>query len=503
MVKNSFSQKQIALPMIENFPNVPKECPPNWFNMANKVNEFIMDSKNGVLQTDENGYKYFTAFLEGKSKELITFGCVTLGKILWGDDVKSLLPTLSDFYSELFGLFLNSPKENRIEYWYLMDVNALTNAIIKLKLSDDSLLSEKLRNSTNKLIELAHTINYDFNNQGYHFDQNNPFTVRDEFRQPDAIAGYAYLMAFAYEFFKEESYLEEAKKAIEIYQSFDVNPWYEIPSGAMACLAAAHLNSKGFNFDLFKILNFVFDSELGSMLAGKWGESEINGIMIGWRGFTREEATSSAYSMETMIVLPYVLPVVRYAPEYARTIGKYALHVASNARLFFSEFLPADFQSRPDLRPEIPYEKLCKEYKGYSPFGTGDCEGHKSVYGGGFTLWWGSIINTTNEEYIPCFNVTKTDFLERDAYPTFLYYNPFDDERSVKLDVGNEVFDVYELTSHQLLYSQVSGTVDIVLPEDTAKVVAVVPSSGNKSIIDGKLTINGIVVDYHFNQKEE
>ncbi|MDP4170625.1 MAG: hypothetical protein Q8906_08445, partial [Bacillota bacterium] len=400
-------------------------------------------------------------------------------------------------------LFLNSTKGGRIEYWYLMDVNALTNAIIKLKLSDNSLLSEKWRYSANKLIDLAHMINYDFNDQGYNFDDNIPFTVRDEFRQPDAIAGYAYLMVFAYEFFKDARYLEEAKNALEIYQSFDENPWYEIPSGAMACLAAAHLNSRGFNLDLYKILNFVFDSNAGSMLFGNWGDSEINGLMIGWRGFSREEATSSAYSMETMIVLPYVLPVVRYEPKYARAIGKYALHVSSNARLFFSEFLPATFQSRPDLRPEIPYEKLSKEYKGYSPYGTGDCEGHKSVYGGGFALWWGSIINTTNEAYIPCFDVTKTDFLETRTFPTFLYYNPWDDERSVGLDVGKQVYDVYELTSHQLLYSQVSGKVDIILPADTAKVIAVVPYGGEKSIVDGKLTINGVVVDYHFNEMEE
>ncbi|MDP4146936.1 MAG: hypothetical protein Q8936_21095, partial [Bacillota bacterium] len=240
MAKNTFPQKQISLPMIEDFPNIPKECPPNWLIMANKVNEFLMDSKNGVLRTGENGYKYFTAFLEGKSKELITFGCVTLGKILRGDEVKNLLPTLSDFYSDVFGLFLNSTKGGRIEYWYLMDVNALTNAIIKLKLSDNSSLSEKWRSSANKLIDLAHMINYDFNDQGYNFDENIPFTVRDEFRQPDAIAGYAYLMVFAYEFYKDARYLEEAKNALEIYQSFDENPWYEIPSGAMACLAAAH-----------------------------------------------------------------------------------------------------------------------------------------------------------------------------------------------------------------------------------------------------------------------
>jgi hypothetical protein len=492
--------EQITLPMIERFPNKPQECPPDWTRMADQADRFLMDSANGVLRTGANGYQYFTAFLEGKSKELITFGCVAMGKILRGDDVGALVPGLSDFYSDTYGLFLNSPEGKRIEYWYLMDVNALANAIMKRKLLNDPASLRRWRNSADRLLRLAHKLNYDFNAQGHEFDKDSPFTVRDEFRQPDAVAGYAYLMAFAYETFQEEKYLEEAAKALEIYQSLEENPWYEIPSGAMAALAAAHLNGKGHSFDLTKILNFVFDTEKGSMLAGRWGDKEINGIMIGWRGYSREEATSSAYSMETMIVLPYVLPVVRYDARFARAIGKYALNVSSNARLFFSEFLPEDHQSRPDLRPEIPYEKLDMIHEGRSPYGTGDCEGHKSVYGGGFTLWWGSIIETTNEAFIPRFDVTKTDFLEDQAYPTYLYYNPWGDERTVVLNTGGETYDVYELSTHTWLYHGISGKVDIQLPADSARVVVVVPSGGEQTVEDGRLKMNGMIVDYRYDK---
>jgi hypothetical protein len=356
------------------------------------------------------------------------------------------------------------------------------------------------KNSTNRLIKLARSLNYDFNAQGHIFSEDSPFTHRDEFRQPDAVAGYAYLMLLAYEAFHEDEYLQEAKTAMQIYQDFEANPWYEIPSGAMACLAAARLNSMGSSFDLDKILNFTFDSDIGSMLGGKYGSSEINGLMIGWRGFSREYATSSAYSMETMIVLPYVLPVARYDARYARAIGKYALNVVANARLFFSDYLPADSQSRPDLKPEIPYEKLCKEHEGHSPYGTGDCEGHKSVYGGGFTLWWGSIISQTNEPFILRFDLTKTDFCESNAYPSFLYYNPWNEERVLDLDVGTNSTDVYELVLHQQLYSGVRGRVKITVSADSARVVVLVPSGGQKSIENRKLMINGVVVDYRFQE---
>ena len=490
-------QMQLALPVIESFPSLPEESPPKWSELADNADRFLMNPSNGVLRTDDHGYPYFTAFLEGKSKELITYGCVILGKILRGDDVSLVLPTLEAFYSEEFGLFLNSPGSGRIEHWYLMDVNALAFGTIKLQLSNNAALREKWHHSADRLIELAHDLNYDFNTQGYDFGIGKTFTVREAYRQPDAVAGYAYLMTLSAVFFDETRYLEEAQTALSIYQSFDQNPWYEVPSGAMACLAAAYLNSVGNTFDLQKILEFVFDSESGSLLSGRWGSRAINGLMIGWRGFSREFATDSAYSMETMIVLPYILPVVRYDPRYARAIGKYALHASVNTRLFFSDYLPETFQSRPDLRPEIPYEKLCREVEGVSPYGTGDCEGHKSVYGGGFTLWWGSIIEATNDAYIPRFDVTKTDFLAQRAYPSFLYYNPFGHERRVTLDVGHGSYDVYDLTLHDFILSNVGGKVDLALPPDDAKVFVVVPHYGERKNESGKLYMNGIVVDFH------
>ena len=493
-------ENQISIPMIESFSDKPEIEPLDWVQIGGKAGHFLMDPSNGVLKTDEKGLKYFTAFLEGKSKELITYGCVVLGKILRGDDTDPFLPTLSEFFNREWGLFLNEPGGDLIEYWYLMDVNALADAIIMKKMTDHPEIMEMWKSSTNRLIKLARSLNYDFNAQGYIFGKDSPFTRRNEFRQPDAVAGYAYLMLLAYEAFHEDEYLQETKTAMRIYQDFKTNPWYEIPSGAMACLAAARLNSMGFSFDLNKILNFTFDSDTGSMLAGKYGNSEINGLMIGWRGYSREYATSSAYSMETMIVLPYVLPVARYDARYARAIGKYALHAASNARLFFSDYLPADFQSRPDLKPEIPYEKLCKEHEGHSPYGTGDCEGHKSVYGGGFALWWSAIISQTNEPFIPRFDLTKTDFLEGDAYPTFLYYNPWKEERVLDLDAGTDSTDVYELVLHQQLYKNVNGRVKITVPADSARVVVLVSAGGQKTIENGKLMIDGVVVDHRFKE---
>ncbi len=112
------------------------------------------------------------------------------------------------------------------------------------------------------------------------------------------------------------------------------NPWYEATDVAMAVVAAASLQADGEAIDARRALGFLLDPEAG-MVAASWGGKEVNSLYRGWRHSTPE----SAYSMESLVILPYILPAARYRPELAMSIGKYALHVASNARLFYSDYL--------------------------------------------------------------------------------------------------------------------------------------------------------------------
>src|ERR1035441_8245442 len=64
---------------------------------------------------------------------------------------------------------------------------------------------------------------------------------------------------------------------------FFANPWYEIPSGAMATLAASRLQAMGYQTNPKKALAFVLDSRAGLLATGKWGGHEVNGLMAGFR----------------------------------------------------------------------------------------------------------------------------------------------------------------------------------------------------------------------------
>lgn len=468
--------ESVRFPSIEGMPDKPVKYPLNWKQAADRFAGFLSNEQSGVQMRSGKGNLHFTAFMEGHGHELITNGAIMIGKILRGEDVSAMLPSLWDYYHDEAKIFLNRENDLRIEYWYLMLVNALAAQIISRTSMDDEESVRRLRDSMDSLMRLAHRIGYDFNGQGYDFATNEPWTNKDSYRQPDAVGGYAYLMAFAHELFREGKYLEEAVTAMNHYQSFAQNPWYEIPSGAMACLAAARLNAAGYSFDLEKIIGFALDSEQGSLHVGQWGEQEINSLMRGWRGYSREESSRTAYSLETLILLPYLLPVVRYDPRFARSVGKYALHAAANASLFFSEHMPGEAQSRPDLTPDVPYETLHREMKGQSPYAAGDFFGHKSIYGGAYALWWGAVVSATDDPFILQLDVGKTDFFEKQVNPTYLYYNPWEEAREIAVDLGEGCYDVLDLTAdREILYSNATGRVTVRVPAKEAVVIELAP----------------------------
>ena len=128
--------------------------------------------------------------------------------------------------------------------------------------------------------------------------------------------------------------MEECLRGMRAYLGNGKNPWYEIPNGSSALLAAAWLDAHGERTDVRRAASWVYDHETGPLQTGTWGGEEIDGLMMGWRGETREAAMASAYSMESLMPLQFVLPAVRYCPALADAAGKYARCLLSNFQLF-------------------------------------------------------------------------------------------------------------------------------------------------------------------------
>jgi len=482
--------------IITDFPSKPIEKPLPWAKMANEFDAFIMDSTNQAIKTLPNGHHFFPSDLNGNSNELTTYGVVTLGKILRNNDVNMLIPSLDDYFNTENRLFLNVTNGEKIEYWYLLNVDALAAGIIRSKLLTPKYLRMQ-RNTADALIQIAKQINYNFNDQGFDFSHNIAWTNKNIYRQHDVIGGYAYLMLISYELLGDSKYLKEAKKSIALYQNFDKNPWYEIPSGSMACLTAARLQAHygQKNIKLDKILRFALDSIAGPLQTGNWGGKEINGLMRGWGGGERFEA----YSMESLVAPMYILPILRYNTKYAVDLGKYFLNLSANMRYFYSKNLPKENQSKPELPGVMPYERLTKEEKGHSPYAGGDFGSQRSIYGGAYVLWMGEIVKPTNDPYILQVNISTTDFLAKKTYPTYLYYNPYKTEKTVNIKLPPGTFDLYETTCNKTLEKGAEGLANIKLPAQNANIVVLIPNGTKSEIKNGTLLYGDIEVDYDVN----
>ena len=93
-----------------------------------------------------------------------------------------------------------------------MHVNALAAAITRVALNNDEEAVKRFKNSVETLISIARQIRYDFNDQGYDFENRRPYTNKEDFRQPDTVGAYAYIMQMAYETFRKTGTVKRLRK---------------------------------------------------------------------------------------------------------------------------------------------------------------------------------------------------------------------------------------------------------------------------------------------------
>lgn len=335
--------------------------------------------------------------------------------------------------------------------------------------------------------------------------------------QPDAAAGHAYVLYAAYKKFGDEKYLKGAISAMKALQSQPENPTYEVLMPFGAYLAARINAEQGQDLDIAKMLSWTFDGtpkcrEGWGVLVGRWNGIDISGIV----GSTVDHG-GYGFLMNTYDAAWPLVPLVRYDQRYARAIGKWMLNAANASRFFYTQYMPDEHETLPQLaavtKGVIGYEGIVQKatYDQYAhipgPVAQGD--GPKwvpgknpdvsqfSVYGSGHAGIFGSIIRATEDPGILQLNLLATDFFHNPAYPSWLYYNPYNESRKVTLALeAGKTFDLYNTVTGKFIAEDVSGTATLELDPQQAAVIVCVPA-GNKRVYNGhQLLVDGIVVDY-------
>lgn len=331
-------------------------------------------------------------------------------------------------------------------------------------------------------------------------------------KQPEAAGAIGWLLYQAYVETGEEKYRIGAEWCLEFLNEFSKNPSYEmqLPYGAYV---AARMNAEvGTDYNIEKLVNWCFDTkdnvrDWGATL-GNWNGYDCYGL-IGEARFT-----GYAFIMNGFEQAGALVPLVRYDERFARVIGKWMLNIAQASRYFYPNYLPDDHQDSEEWAhiydPEsyIAHEAI-RQYalsSGVSPYATGDFMingwGHTNLvlYGSSHVGIFGGIIDTTNVEMILKLDATRTDYFQDASFPTFLYFNPYNEIKTVQIDAGAEPVDLYDVVSHEFIAMNNSGLTEFDISGDTAMLLVLVPSNAIRTYDKTKFLADGKVVDFHSNQ---
>lgn len=341
--------------------------------------------------------------------------------------------------------------------------------------------------------------------------------------QPDAAAGHAYVLYAAYKKFGDPRYLKGAISAMKALESQKINPTYELLMPFGAYLAARMNAEQGTSFNLAKMLDWTFDGtavcrEGWGFLVGNWNGFDISGTV----GSTVDHG-GYAFLMNTFDAAWPLVPLVRYQPEYADAIGKWMLNAVNASRLFYPQYMPKEHQTIPGAaevtKGVIAYEGFAKAstfdtlYQSLkAPVAQGD--GPKwvpgknpevsqfSVYGSAHAGIFGGIVKETEVKGILGLDLLATDFYHQEAYPTFLFYNPYSIAKTInfKLPVKSKgKSDIYDLVSQRFIARNINPGARIPIPAKRSVVLVCVPSGKKIKVKNKQMRIEGIVVDYNCN----
>lgn len=395
------------------------------------------------------------------------------------------------------------------DWWYDVLPNALYYAICDVFPDVDG--AEKIQKSIAEQFVKADSVlngNYDYS----YFDYAQMEGMVNHIPlQQDAAGGHAYVLLCAYHKFGDPRYLQHSKSAIEALLAQKESRFYEalLPLGVYT---AAYLNAvEGANYDVAKLLDWVFDgckSPAGrtgwGIIVGKWGDYDVSGLQG-----SITDGGGYAFLMNSIKPAWPFIPMVKYQPQYAKAIGKWMLNNASACRLFYPGEIDETHQWAPELKDitydNVSYEGLRKtddygkaSLKGVSPVAIGDgpkwikgnpTESMFSVYSSSPVGILGAIVCQTNVEGILRLDCNVTDFYAEKPYPVYLYYNPHKETKTITYQ-ATQPCDLFDIVAKEYIAKNIKTNGSVEIPANDARVIVELPAGTELELKDGKIIAN-------------
>ncbi len=340
------------------------------------------------------------------------------------------------------------------------------------------------------------------------FDFQTMTTTDSAWKEPDMAIGIAWLQYMAYARTGDPKYLAAADTCMTQMNNRSSNPVYEVLGYYGPLLAARMKAEVGRSYSSSKHLNWVFASTSAARtgwgsIGSRWGSYDAYGLM----GSTMDTG-GYAFSMNTFAAAGAIAPVVRYEPQYARLLGRWLLHVAANANLFYPSTLPANMQANAIWVQStgvqcIPYEGV-RRNGATVPYATGDADTHwpgQSIlnftpYGAWSSGYMAALYRTSNIAGILQVDCVATDSFPPATHPTYLYYNPHGTAQQVTVEVGAGSKHIYNLVTGAFIATNVTGSAMVSVPPDASVVAVICPANSPITQSGRRLMVGGVVVDH-------
>ena len=526
--------EQVAIHRVDSMPDMPESYQMiDWKQKARDFDRFVFDwnnkSQTGPLiwldnahrNIDQTTFGLYTAINDirqgpkanhGEFHESLNSLAAVLGAGLVGidktnQDGYNYVKMLQNYFNSDTGwnIVMNNTTSSvgmegggyGRDWWYDVLPNALYYAVCDV--FPDVEGAEAIQRSIAEQFVKADSVlngNYDFSYFDYGKMQGG---VNHIPLQQDAAGGHAYVLLSAYRKFGDPRYLQHAKSAIEALLSQKESRFYEalLPLGVYT---AAYLNAtEGTHYDIGKLFDWVFDgckSPTGrtgwGIIVGKWGDYDVSGLQG-----SITDGVGYAFLMNSIKPAWPFIPLVKYQPQYACAIGKWMLNLANACRFFYPTEMDDEHQWLPEMKNltdgNIAYEGLRKqddygkkELAGVSPVALGDGpkwtssnppESMFSVYSTSPVGILGAMVKTTDVEAILSLDCNVTDFYAARPYPVHMYYNPYDEAKTITYEVSGEgPVDLFDIISKKYMARNVAGSARIELSADYAAVITELPA---------------------------
>jgi hypothetical protein len=359
----------------------------------------------------------------------------------------------------------------------------------------------------------------DFNYTSYN-TKTGEGLYNGRWREPDAAAGLAWLQFSAYKRFGEQRFLEAAKSCMDFLQNRPAKEgvFYEIMMPYGAYMAVRMNAEMGTSYDEMKMINWCFDGDNSDrdgwgVMAERWGNYDVHGLV------GQKKWEQYAFAMNTYSHAAALMPIVKYNPAYAHSIGKWILNLANASRLFYADEHPRNRQSSavwegdPDhvicyegVRKDLDHENFFKVFKGVladeGPYAIGDQVKNNTSftdicpYGSAWSGMLAAIVDTTNVEMILRLDCNATDFFGDRSFPTYLYYNPFPEQKEIEYEAGDKPVQLYDLVNRAFIPGTQQGKVKLAIPGNDVRLIVQVPAGAKPVVKGNKLMLQDKVISY-------